>query len=126
VNHHPAQPSIDDLRAAFASATPESERLAAFAALVFHDDARWSDLLAGLDDSPQVAQTAALYLHTQLHTPHRGSPILEKTTWLTILADSGHSPDDKVTPPPPAPPLEQPAQPSLWQRIHRILFRRPR
>ena len=119
MKHPPAQPSIDDLRADFARATPESERLAAFATLIFHDDARWSDLLAGLDDSDPIAQTAALYLHTQLNTPHRGSPILEKTTWLTLLAESGQSPDDKVTPPPP------PASPSLWQRIRHVLFRRP-
>ena len=121
MQHHPAQPGIDDLRADFASATRESDRLAAFAALVFHDDAQWSDLLAGLDDSPQVAQTAALYLHTQLNTPHRGSPILEKTTWLTILADAGHSPDDKVTLPS-APPAQPPR--SLWQKIRGALFRR--
>jgi hypothetical protein len=123
VNHPPTQPGIDDLRADFASATRESDRLAAFAALVFHDDAQWSDLLAGLDDSPQVAQTAALYLHTQLNTPHRGAPILEKTTWLTILTDAGQAPDDKVAPAPPPP--EQPAQLSLWQRIRRALFHRP-
>jgi hypothetical protein len=121
VHHHPTHPTIDDLRADFASATRESDRLAAFAALVFHADAQWSDLLAGLDDSPQVAQTAALYLHTQLDTPHRGSPILEKTTWLTILADAGHSPEDKVTPPS-APPAQPPR--SLWQKIRGALFRR--
>ena len=122
MNHPPTQPTIEDLRAAFASAPSESERLAAFASLVFHDEARWSDLLAALDDSEQIAQTAALYLHAQLNTPHRGSPILEKATWLTILTQSNQSPDDKVTPPPTPPPT--PAPPSLWQRIRRALFRR--
>ena len=118
MNHPPTQPTIEDLRAAFASAPSESKRLAAFASLVFHDDARWSDLLAALDDSDPIAQTAALYLHAQLNTPHRGSPTLEKTTWLALLTQSNQSPDDKITPPP------TPAPPSLWQRIRHAFRRR--
>jgi hypothetical protein len=109
--------SIDELRSRVAHAQPESERLAAFATLIFHDEARWSDVVAGLDESPAIAETAAVWLHAQLDVPHRGSPILEKTTWLTHLTQSGRSPADKVK-------ARLPRPPSLWQRIRRAITRR--
>jgi hypothetical protein len=113
---HPAV-NIDDLRSILASAQRDSQRLPAFATLIFHDDACWADIIAGLDQSPALAETAAVYLHAQLDVPHRGMPILDKSAWLSLLTQSGRSPSDKVR-------AASPPAPSLWQRIRRAMTRR--
>ena len=114
---HPPQVNIDDLRSTLAGTQRDSQRLPAFATLIFHDDACWADVISGLDQSPALAETAAVYLHAQLDVPHRGTPILDKSAWLSLLTQSGRSPSDKVR-------TVSPPAPSLWRRIRRAVTRR--
>lgn len=95
---NPQPPNLDDLRANLHRAQLPADRLRAFSAILFHPDALWSDILAGLDESPAIAEVAAVWLHVQLNVPHRGVVILDKTRWLALLEQAGRSPSERVEP----------------------------